>query len=128
MSQANDNPLKRFAAYWVAIGIFAAFGLAAVLLAPIFGQGETTAADEKNATRRLAIREEVDAAQASQLEVSPSSVFESVGARLVASKPQAVRTEKQRDPKLVAEEAAEQPAEEGNEEESANSESAPNEQ
>lgn len=98
MPASNDTPVKRLKAAVVVVGIFLIFGIVALVLglnSP--NPDEPTAADEAGAERRLAVREEVDAAQAGLLsrvdlgegkvQVPPSEVFSLVGTQLVASQP-----------------------------------------
>lgn len=119
MPATNDTPLKRFTAFWFVLGAFLLFGIIALFLGPMVSTPEVTAADEAGATRRLAVRDLVEQEQAAylaraekgdKLQVPPAEVFSLVGAKLAATKPQAVKDEKFRDPAAVQAEAAE-PAE-----------------
>lgn len=121
MSAPNDTPLKRFTAFWVVLGAFLLFGLIALILAPFANTSEVTAADEAGATRRLAVRELVEEEQAKNLvfveqgdkvQAPPAEIFAMVGAKLASTQPQPMKEDRFRDPALVAEEAAEAPAEE----------------
>ena len=119
MSATNDTPLKRFTAFWFVLGAFLLFGIIALILAPLSRMPEVTEADEANAVRRLAIKEQVEAEQVKHLErvetedkvqVPPKEIFSMVASKLVSSKPEAMKTELFRDPATVE---AEKPAEEG---------------
>ena len=93
------------------------FFVITLILSPLSSVPEVTAADKAGETRRLAVREEVDAAQASllsraengdKLQVPPSEVFSLVGAKLAATKPVPFENEAFRAPST--EPAAEQEA------------------
>ena len=115
MSATNDTPLKRFTAFWVVLGAFLLFGIIALILAPLANTSEVTAVDKAGAESRLAVREVVDAEQAKnlsrvengdKLQVPPSEVFSLVGAKLVSSKPVAMKKDLFRDPAILKAEAA----------------------
>lgn len=122
MTAKNDTPLKRFTAFWVVLALFALFGVLALIVGLLSKSPEMTAADKAGSDRRLAIRAEVDAAQAANLKLvengtsiqaPPELIFASFGSKLAQSKPQAVKEERHRDPSLPApaEVAPEAPAE-----------------
>ena len=124
MSATNDTPLKRFTAFWFVLGAFLLFGIIALILAPLAKTPEVTVADEAGAIRRLAIRDEVEQQQAvnlirtekgDKLQVPPAEVFSLVGAKLAATKPQAVKDEKFRAPTAAPAEAAQTEAAEAEE-------------
>ena len=124
MSATNDTPLKRFTAFWFVLGAFLLFGIIALILAPLAKTPEVTVADEAGAIRRLAIRDEVEQQQAvnlirtekgDKLQVPPAEVFSLVGAKLAATKPQAVKDEKFRAPTAAPAEAVQTEAAEAEE-------------
>lgn len=111
MTSKNDTPLKRFTAFWVVLGLFALFGILALLVGLVSSSPEVSAADKAGAIRRLAVRAEVDSAQAENLrlvesadavQAPPEMIFASFGAKLVQTTPQAVKEERHRDPNLPA--------------------------
>ena len=113
MTATKDTPLKRFTAFWVVLGLFALFGILAFIVGLSSKTPELTAADKAGAERRLAVRAEVDAAQAANLaykeegasvQAAPSQIFASFGKKLAASKPSAVKEDRHRDPSVPAEE------------------------
>lgn len=116
MSSSADTPLKRFGAFWLTIALFLGFGIATLFLVPLFGQDEVTEADKVDAERRLAIKAQVEEAQAQGLalvkgettaQVPPSEIFGKVAKSLVSTKPVAVKEERHRDPDAVAQAATE---------------------
>ena len=121
MTATKDTPLKRFSAFWLVLGLFALFGVLAFIVGLSSQVDEETPADKAGAERRLAVRAEVDAAQAANLaykeagssvQAEPSQIFASLGKRLAASKPEAVKEDRHRDPSAPSEEtsADEEPA------------------
>lgn len=111
MTSKNDTPLKRFTAFWVVLGLFALFGILALLVGLVSSGPKVSPADQAGATRRLAVRAEVDSAQAANLQLvesaesvqaPPELIFASLGAKLAQSKPEAVKEERHRDPRLSA--------------------------
>jgi len=96
MDPQRDTPLKRFGALWIGLFIILSFGLAALLLAPIFTKDMEDPALQEEYDARLAIKEEVDKAQAEQLvykengenaQVEPKQAFPYTAKQLLKSKP-----------------------------------------
>ena len=95
MSATNDTPLKRFTAFWFVLGAFLLFGIIALILAPLANTVPevTEVADETNAARRLAIKEQVESRRGQAprahrrwrqtLQVPPTEVFALVASKLV---------------------------------------------
>lgn len=112
MTPISDTPLKRFSAFWLTLGLFFLFGLAALVFGTLAGDSdEASAADEANAERRLAILETVNEEQAKNLapleaedskQVPPAEAFKMVSKQLLTRKPVAVKDERQRDPAIAA--------------------------
>jgi len=66
MDHTRDNPLKRFTAFWVALLLVTAFGIAAILLRPLtHAQADSTI--EAKAEERRAVRADVDREQSKNL-------------------------------------------------------------
>jgi hypothetical protein len=67
MDHTRDNPLKRFKAFWIALLLVFSFGVALILLRPLTHQDGESAMDV-TAKARLAVKQEVDRAQAEALD------------------------------------------------------------
>lgn len=78
MDSANDNPLKRFSSFWLGLILFAAFGLATLVVGFGFHKPAEKGYDKVNQVRREKIREGVDKAQAGGREAAAGS-FAAVG-------------------------------------------------
>ena len=66
MDHTRDNPLKRFAAFWIAALLIASFAIACVILRPMTHRDVTTVYDMK-AEARLELVSEARAAQGAAL-------------------------------------------------------------
>jgi len=55
MDPANDNPLKRFSNFWLGLVLFAAFGLASLVLGIGFKRPIENSFDKINEERRVKI-------------------------------------------------------------------------
>lgn len=112
MTTTSDTPLKRFSAFWLTLGLFFLFGLAALVFGVLTSaEDEASAADQANAERRLAILDLVNEEQAKGLapletetarQVPPQEAFAVVAKKLLSQKPVAVRDERQIDPAVAA--------------------------
>lgn len=97
MDPQRDTPLKRFGAFWIGLFIAFSFGVAALVLAPFFTQDLEDPALQEQYDARLAIKAEVDAAQAEQFafkqngnnaQVAPAKAFPFTAKQLLSSKAQ----------------------------------------
>jgi len=87
MDHTRDNPLKRFTAFWVALLLVTAFGIACIILRPIT-HARVDSAMEAAAEDRRALRAEVDNAQDKNLNQDAlDEAFQASAASLIASKP-----------------------------------------
>lgn len=87
MDHTRDNPLKRFTAFWVALLLVTAFGIACLIVGP-FTSSKGDAATEAAADERRAVRTKVDSAQSNALnEAALEKAFESNAKSLLTSKP-----------------------------------------
>jgi len=66
MDHTRDNPLKRFAAFWIAALLIASFAIACVILRPMT-HGDVTTANDMKAEARIALVTEARAAQEAAL-------------------------------------------------------------
>ena len=89
MDPANDNPLKRFSNFWLGLVLFAAFGLASLVLGIGFKRPIENSFDKINEERRVKIKRESDKANAGTLEEAQGG-FSKVGARFLETAPAAV--------------------------------------
>ena len=89
MDPANDNPLKRFPNFWLGLVLFAAFGLASLVLGIGFKRPIENSFDKINEERRVKIKRESDKAHAGTLEAAQGG-FSKVGARFLETAPAAV--------------------------------------
>jgi len=78
MDPQRDTPLKRFGALWIGLFIALSFGIAALILSPFFSKEMEDPALKEQYDVRLAIKEEIDKAQAEQLEYKESGDFAQV--------------------------------------------------
>lgn len=72
MDPQRDTPLKRFGATWIGLFIVLSFGVASLILSPFFNKEVENPILEKQYEVRRAIKSDVDAAQAEQLEYKES--------------------------------------------------------
>jgi mono/diheme cytochrome c family protein len=91
MDPALDNPLKRFSSFWLGLLLFAVFGLACLVLGPLFGSGKEDPMDVSASERRSALREEMREGQEAALKLAPHTVFDTVGKDLLAVAPAPVK-------------------------------------
>ena len=68
MDHTRDNPLKRFSAFWIALLLVTAFGIACFILRPLT-HGKVDAAYEMTGEDRLTIKADIDKVQADTLNV-----------------------------------------------------------
>ncbi len=66
MDHTRDNPLKRFTAFWIALLLVTAFGIACIILRPMT-HGQVDTVSDVAGKERLAIRADIDKAQADTL-------------------------------------------------------------
>ncbi len=66
MDHTRDNPLKRFTAFWVALLLVTAFGIACILIRPMT-HAKVESATQAAADARRAVRADVDRAQSKAL-------------------------------------------------------------
>ena len=66
MDHTRDNPLKRFAAFWIAALLIASFAIACVILRPMT-HGDVTTVNDVKAEARIALVSEARAAQEAAL-------------------------------------------------------------
>ncbi len=89
MDHTRDNPLKRFTAFWVALVLVTAFGIAGIVLGPFFGGGdkEDPAYTQKSA-ERLGVRRQVENASEKALNREALDKALAAGSKsLLSSKP-----------------------------------------
>ena len=91
MDTVSDNPLKRFASFWLGLLLIAAFGIVSLVLVPFIKNSREDAVYEAAASKRRATLGEMKAAQAAALKVAPETIFAEVGRDLLSVKPGAVR-------------------------------------
>ena len=96
MDPLRDTPLKRFGALWIGLFIALSFAIAMLVLAPFFKNTPADKALEEQYKQRLAIKSEVDAAQAEQFafkqsgsnaQVAPELAFGYTAKQLLNKKP-----------------------------------------
>ncbi|MFT6238634.1 MAG: hypothetical protein ACJAQT_000708 [Akkermansiaceae bacterium] len=76
MDHTRDNPLKRFTAFWVALLLVTAFGIACLIVGP-FTKTDGDSSMKAAADERRAVRAKVDSAQSSALnELALEKAFE----------------------------------------------------
>ena len=66
MDHTRDNPLKRFTAFWVALLLVTAFGIASILIRPMT-HAKVESTTQAAADARRAVRADVDRAQSKAL-------------------------------------------------------------
>ncbi len=87
MDHTRDNPLKRFTAFWVALLLVTAFGIACIILRPMT-HAKVDSAMEAAADDRRAVRAEVDNAQRKNLNQSAlDEAFKAKAVSLLKSEP-----------------------------------------
>ena len=95
MDPQRDTPLKRFGAFWIGLFIILSFGIAAIALSPSYKKEVTDPVLQAEYDVRLAIKAEVDAAQAAQFEfkqsgnkaqVAPENAYKYTGKQLLSEK------------------------------------------
>jgi len=62
MDHTRDNPLKRFTAFWIALLLVTAFGIACIILRPLT-HGKVDSAYEAAREERLVVKSGIDRAQ-----------------------------------------------------------------
>lgn len=96
MDPKRDTTLKRFGAFWIGLFIILSFSLATLLLSPFFTTEIEDPVIQEEYDTRLAVKEEVDKAQATQLEykengesaqVPPKQAYKFTAKQLLKSKP-----------------------------------------
>jgi mono/diheme cytochrome c family protein len=105
MDTVSDNPLKRFSSFWLGLILFGAFGVLCLVLGPYLTAEKKDPAYQAAADKRLAVKAEMEAAQAESLKVDPVTVFAKTGAELLSVTPGAVRDNAQVVPGSVRAEA-----------------------
>ena len=91
MDTVSDNPLKRFSTFWLGLFLFGAFGAFCLVLGPYLKSEKKDPAYRAAADKRLAMKAEMEAAQAEALKVDPVTVFAKTGADLLSVAPGPVR-------------------------------------
>ena len=87
MDHTRDNPLKRFTAFWVALLLVTAFGIAGLILRPLMSN-KVDSAMEEAADDRRAVRAEIDNAQRKKLNTAAlDDAFKANAKSLLTSKP-----------------------------------------
>lgn len=95
MDPQRDTPLKRFGALWIGLFIALSFLLAALVLTPLFTKEVEDPALQEQYDARLAIKADVDKAQAEQFtfkqsgnnaNVEPERAFSYTAKQLLSSK------------------------------------------
>lgn len=66
MDHTRDNPLKRFTAFWIALLLVTAFGIACIILRPLT-HGKVDTAYEMAGEDRLSIKADIEKVQADTL-------------------------------------------------------------
>ncbi len=94
MDPSRDNPIFRFKAFWWALGLFALF-TGALLIVGLANRRPSTSLEDAAAVARLEKRAKSDAAQREKLQVAPATVFPQVGKQLLAERPAAVEKPEQ---------------------------------
>ncbi len=89
MASSNNNSLKRFSTFWVGLVLFAAFGVAGLVLGIGFNKPVENAYYDMESERRGKIKEEVDESHAGAQKMAHTS-FARVGASYLESAPVAV--------------------------------------
>ncbi len=101
MDPQRDTPLKRFGAFWIGLFIVVSFGVAALFLSPSFKADMEDPALQSQYEARLAIKADVDAAQAEQFEfkkngnkaqVAPEQAFAYTAKQLLTAQPKKTGT------------------------------------
>ena len=95
MDPQRDTPLKRFGALWIGLFIILSFGIAGLFLAPLFTKDLEDPVLQEQYDARLAVKAEVDKAQAEQFtfkqsgnnaNVSPDLAFPFTAKQLLKNK------------------------------------------
>ena len=88
MDTPQDNPLKRFGAFWLGLVLFGLFGLACMLI-NLFSADERTSAEKERAKARIEIRKQIDDEQKGALKEVDIAAAAKI---LQTSKPSAAST------------------------------------
>ena len=88
MDFTRDNPLKRFAALWIGLGIFLLFGALTLVIAPLAKERQDKAYAIKEA-QRLDTKRGIEVAQRTELEARDLTKGREALAKMVATRPTA---------------------------------------